>query len=162
MRFSRVVLAFVLAGLTLGWGGWGCRSEKPSIGKISDAKPGFEPKAPHGGVLVEAGEDFAHVEIVFDPATGTLSAYILDGEAEEVVPLKQPSISVRFTRPALRLKLKAVASPLSGEKPGETSEYSVTDASLKGLFQFVGMLESVDFNGPVFKNLPFQYPPKKE
>jgi len=153
---------FVLTGLTLGLSASGCRLEKPSTDKISKTKPGFEPTTPHGGVLVEAGEDFAHVEMVFDPTTGTLSAYILDGEAEEVVPLRQPAIWVRFIHPALRLKLKAVASPLSGEKPGETSEYSVTDASLKGLSQFEALLESVNFNGPVFKNLGFKYPPKKE
>ncbi len=125
-------------------------------------KPGFEPKAPHGGVLVDAGDDFAHVEIVFDPAVGNLSAYILDGEAEEVVPLKQPEILVRLMKPTRTLKLKALVNPLNGEKLGATSSYGLTDPSLKGLSHLRGVLLSVDFNGQVFKNLAFQFPSKKE
>ena len=125
-------------------------------------KPGFEPKAPHGGLLIDAGDDFAHVEMVFDPAQGSLSAYILDGEAEEVVPIKQPSILVRLVKPARTLKLKADVSRLSGEKPGATSSYTLTDLSLKGLSQLQGALVSVNINGNVFKNLAFQLPAKKE
>ncbi len=126
------------------------------------AQPGFKPKAPHGGLLLDAGDDFAHIEMVFDASEGSLTAYLLDGEAEEVVPLKQPAILVRLTRPARTLKLKAVVSPLSGEKPGATSSYALTDPSLKGLSRLKGALVSVDINGRVFKNLSFQFPPEKE
>jgi hypothetical protein len=41
-----------------------------------------EHTAPHGGSLVEFGEEFAHIELVLDSATGVLTAYVLDGEAE--------------------------------------------------------------------------------
>ena len=126
------------------------------------ARAGFEPQAPHGGVLVNVGDDFAHVEMVLDPKQGSLSAYILDGEAEEVVPLKQPVLLVRLIQPSKTLKLKAVVTPLSGEKLGETSSYSLTDPSLKGLTQFKGVLVWLNVNGSIFKNLPFQWPPQKE
>ncbi len=133
-------------------------------GTIPSSTPsaGFEPKAPHGGLLVDAGDDFAHIELVFDSTSGNLSAYILDGEAEEVVPLKQPTILVRLVKPARTLKLKAVVSPLNGEKPGATSSYTLTDPSLKGLSQLQGALVSVNINGNVFKNLAFQLPANKE
>lgn len=163
MRLSFVfflVWIFLVAGpATQGYG------DTPPDGKArvtESAKPGFEPQAPHGGLLVDAGDDFAHVELVFDSLEGTLSAYILDGEAEEAVPLKQPVILVRLMKPARTLKLKAVVSPLSGEKPGATSSYALTDPSLKGLSQLKGVLVSVDINGSVFKNLAFQFPQKKE
>jgi hypothetical protein len=129
---------------------------------ISKAHAGFEPEAPHGGYLVTVGDDFAHVEMVLDSATGTLSAYILDGEAEEVVPLKQPTLVVRLKEPAKTIRLKAVANPLNGEKPGATSSYSLTDPSLKGLTELKGLLVWLNINGQIYRNLPFQYPPQKE
>ena len=49
---------------------------------------------PHKGTLVEFGEEFAHLELVLDPATGKLTAYALDGEAEKAVRLKQTEIVV--------------------------------------------------------------------
>lgn len=165
MKAFRLVFLF-FAVLTTGFfaGSFKQLSKADEAGTIpsSTPPPGFEPKAPHGGLLVDVGDDFAHVELVFDTAQGTLSAYILDGEAEEVVPLKQPTILVRLSRPARTLKLKAVVSPLNGEKPGATSSYALTDLSLKGLSQIQGTLVSVNFNGQIFKNLAFQLPPKKE
>ena len=163
MNFSTIVFLGLIS-LTTGLGNqvYGGASPEGTTPLTQASKPGFEPQAPHGGLLVDAGDDFAHVEMVYDPVEGSLWAYILDGEAEEVVPLKQSSILVRLAKPARTLKLKAVVSPLSGEKPGETSSYALTDPSLKGLSQIQGVLVSVDFNGRVFKNLAFQLPPKKE
>ena len=51
-----------------------------------------EHKPPHSGTLVEFGEEFAHLELVLDAATGTLKAYALDGEAEKAV-LTDPQTS---------------------------------------------------------------------
>ncbi|HUO58805.1 MAG TPA: hypothetical protein VMV05_11575 [bacterium] len=156
---------WVFAVFVIGFiaGGYNSFSQAGEGGAVPSPTPkaGFEPQAPHGGLLVDAGDDFAHVELVYDSAQGTLSAYILDGEAEEVVPLKQPAILVRLVKPFRILKLKAVVSPLSGEKLGETSSYALTDPSLKGLSQLQGALVSVNINGNVFKNLAFQIPPKK-
>jgi hypothetical protein len=163
MRLSPLIFLawiFLVAGPALqGYG-------DPPIGEkapaTESAQPGFKPKAPHGGLLLDAGDDFAHVEMVFDSVEGSLTAYILDGEAEEAVPLKQPSILVRLTKPARTLKLRAVVSPLNGEKPGATSSYALADPSLKGLTQLKGVLVSVNINGSVFKNLAFQFPAEKE
>jgi hypothetical protein len=134
-----------------------------TVGRFpAPAQAGFEPEAPHGGVLVTAGDDFAHVEMVFNPDSGTLTAYILDGEAEEVVPLKQRVLVVRLMDPVKTLKLKAVISPLSGEKPGGTSSYALTDPSLKGMTQITGVLVWINFNGQIFRDLAFQFQPSKE
>ena len=48
-----------------------------------------EHHAPHKGTLVEFGEEFAHLELVIDAATGRVSAYVLDGEAEKSVRIGQ-------------------------------------------------------------------------
>jgi len=163
MRLSSLaLLAFIFLFTGPAIRGYG---DTPPDGKAptgESSQPGFKPQAPHGGLLLDAGDDFAHVEMVFDSSEGTLTAYILDGEAEEAVPLKQPTILVRLTKPARTLKLRAVVSPLNGEKPGATSSYALTDPSLKGLTQLKGALVSVNINGSVFKNLAFQFPAEKE
>jgi hypothetical protein len=162
-RFSIFSLIFgaLLGGLVVSYNNKAQANESGNS-STSTSKPGFEPTAPHGGVLVTAGDDFAHVEMVFDSKSGTLTAYILDGEAEEVVPLKQPILVVRLMNPAKTLKLKAVISPLSGEKSGETSSYAVTDPSLKGTIHIQGVLVWININGQIFRDLAFQFPPVNE
>ena len=63
---------------------------------------GHEHVAPHGGALVELGEELAHLELVHDPTTGTLTAYVLDGEAEQAVRVSAsaPSSRRNHSRPA--------------------------------------------------------------
>ena len=56
-----------------------------------------EHHAPHKGTLVELGEEFSHLEIVLDPASGKITAYALDGEAEKAVRLKQAEIVLKIT-----------------------------------------------------------------
>src|SRR5262245_1267113 len=54
-------------------------------------------KGPHGGALVAIGEDDAHLEIVLDADTGTLKAYVLDGEAANPVAIKQENVQLAVT-----------------------------------------------------------------
>jgi hypothetical protein len=49
-----------------------------------------EHKAPHGGTPVVLGNEAYHLEFVLDPATGKLSAYVLDGEMEKFVRTASP------------------------------------------------------------------------
>src|SRR5580658_4809049 len=61
-----------------------------------DAKaPLHEESAPHpGGFLVGVGGDDpdAYLELLVDSTTGTLTAYVMDGEAEEFIRLKHASL----------------------------------------------------------------------
>src|SRR5258708_36748143 len=54
-------------------------------------------KGPHGGALVAIGQDDAHLEIVLDGETGTLTAYVLDGAAEKAVAVKQQNLQLAIT-----------------------------------------------------------------
>lgn len=161
-RLGFGIFAVLVIGFIAGSTNSPSQADEGGTTSSSTPQPGFEPEAPHGGLLLDAGDDFAHVELVFDSTTGTLSAYILDGEAEEAVPMKQTTILVSLTQPAKTLKLKALVSPLVGEKPGGTSSYSLTSPALRGLTQVKGVLVKIDINGQVFKNLAFQFPVKRE
>lgn len=103
-----------------------------------------------GGVLVELGEETGHLEVVFDRASGKLSAYAMDGHMESPVRLKFPALSltVRVGDAAgIQAELKAVANPLTGETLGDTSEFSAIIEALKGVDSFQGEFPAMEFRG---------------
>ena len=122
-----------------------------------------EHHAPHKGTLVEFGEEFAHLEIVLD-ATGKLSAYALDGEAEKAVRLKQAEIVIAIigVKGLDSITLKAQASPLSGETVGDSSEFAAQSDSLKGVTQFDGVVKDITTRGTNFKDVKFNFPKGNE
>jgi hypothetical protein len=119
---------------------------------------GHEHSAPHGGALVELGEEFAHVEIVLEVTTGKLTAYALDGEAEKSVRVKQSEIEIAVKNPAVTVKLGGVVNALTGETSGDTSEFSGQSDRLKGATDFDGVIKTVSIKGRQFKDVAFDFP----
>ncbi len=131
------------------------------VGLLSNASA-HEHHPPHQGTLIVLGEEFAHLELVVDPVKGSLSAYSLDGEAENAVPLVQESITINVApkngAQAFDVVLKAVENPLTGEKIGSTSQFDGESVNLKGLDKFSGLIEQVTTKGEVFKGIVFEFP----
>ena len=119
---------------------------------------------PHHGTLVELGEEFAHVELLLDPATGGLTAFVLDGEAENPVKISQPSLQIKVKGKggAATLKLKPVANALTGETASNTSQYQGFSKKLKGLSKFEGSIVRIKAKGTLFNNVWFLYPEGNE
>jgi hypothetical protein len=119
---------------------------------------------PHHGTLVVLGEEFSHVELLLDPDTGLLTAYVLDGEAEHPVEISQSSllIKVKANGSIFTLKLKPVASPLTGETVGNTSQYQASSPKLKGVEKFEGSIVHIKAKGTDFKKVWFLYPEGNE
>ena len=130
--------------------------------------PVHEHHAPHGGTLVELGEEFAHLELVLNAQTGTLTAYVLDGEAEQSVRIVQAQIeiSVRLSgagsAKVLALTLSAAANPLTGETVGQSSQFQAQSDALKGVTRFTGTVKSVIAKGGTFENVAFRFPEGNE
>jgi hypothetical protein len=122
-----------------------------------------EHKAPHEGTLVEFGGEFAHLELVLDGATGKLTGYVLDGEAEKPVRLNQGDIAVRVRKPAgFVVSLAAAGNALTGEKPGDTSQFEGRSDGLKGLKEFDAAVSKITVKGREFSDVPFSYPKGNE
>lgn len=130
----------------------------PSAENAAKANDEHEHSSPHGGTLVELGEEFAHLEIVLDAATGKLTAYALDGEAEKAVRLKQPEIEITIANPATVVKLSGVANSLTGETASDTSEFAGQSDALKGAAGFDGVIRAVTIKGQPFKGVAFNFP----
>lgn len=115
---------------------------------------------PHHGTLVVLGEEFAHVELLLDSATGELDAFVLDGEAENPVRISQPSLQIRVKDKAKDwvLKLKPIANGLTGETKSNTSQFQTVSKKLKGKNEFQGTIMFIKAKGTNFKNVWFLYP----
>jgi hypothetical protein len=112
--------------------------------------------APHGGTLVEIGEHAYNLELLRDPATGKLTAWVLDGHAENFVRIAAPSIAL-IAMPGGQytpLTLKAVANPSTGETVGDTSQFEIQADWLKTAGAFSGIF-TVEIKGTVFKEVAF-------
>lgn len=131
------------------------------------AHAGHEHKAPHAGTLVVLGEEFAHLELVLDADSGKLTGYALDGEAENPVRLKQPTIRIRIDRidnkaTSATVELTAVANPLTGESVGDTSEFSGSSPALKNAKAFDGVIQDLTARATNFRNVEFRFPEGNE
>lgn len=108
-------------------------------------------------MLVELGEHFAFLEFVLDAGAGSLTAYVLDGGAEQAVRIAQPTIAVTFDAPQAlagqTLTLAAKANVLTGETVGDTSEFVATHPALKGQTTFSARVGDVVVKGQTFKDV---------
>jgi hypothetical protein len=123
------------------------------------AATGHEHTAPHGGTLVELGDEFAHVEFVHDAVAGTLTAYVLDGEAESSVRVTAPTMGVVLTSPARfaarPYELLAQPSILTGETIGNSSEFTLSHEAFRHAEPIEGVVLDLDVRGRRFRDVPF-------
>lgn len=164
-RFTTWLFCPVMVVALSGCGTTPRDSQPASAASGSSAAEGHEHTAPHGGALIELGEEFAHLEIVLIASNGTLTAYALDGEAEGAVRLAQPSLEIVVTKEGtlpVTLALRPVASELTGERAGDTSQFTVTSPELRDLARFEGRIQTVNLRGREFREVTFRFPEGSE
>lgn len=127
---------------------------------------GHTHEAPHGGALLELGDHFGFLELVVDPDAGTATLYVLDGEAEKAVRVAHPTLSLTMTEPAAvggaPLVLVAQASSLTGETVGDSSQFVVTHAALRGVTMVKARLATITVKGQTFTDLALEWPDDHE
>ena len=131
--------------------GFGC-SKKHDHGSASG---GHAHTAPHGGTLVEIGQHAYNLELVRDAAAGKLTAYVLDGHAENFVRIAAASIELTAITGGERrtLSLKPVANPATGETIGNTSQFEAQADWLKSTGEFPGTISLLEIKGTRFENV---------
>lgn len=146
----RTPLALFLAA-TLAATFTGC--SKPE--SASSSGGGHVHRAPHGGTLVEVGEHTYNLELVRDSEAGKLTAYVLDGHAENFIRISAPVIEVvAITGGQKRpLSLRAVANSATGETVGDTSQFEAAADWLKNTGDFPGTIPSLEIRGTRFDNI---------
>jgi hypothetical protein len=131
-------------------------------GKDADAA---EHAASHGGALVGleySGKEVAHLEMVLEPSSGTLTVYLMDEAAHDAVRIPQETIDAVVLLPgaakAIPLEFAAVENAESGETTGDTSVFSVRSEALKGAERFSVSIASIFVQGYEVNDIRFAYP----
>lgn len=79
---------------------------------------------PHGGAIVELGEEEYHAEIVVDDKTHSLVVYLLGKDAKTASPITATEVTVGLGGDkSVALK----AAPLEGEEEGKASKFELAD-----------------------------------
>lgn len=123
-----------------------------------------EHTAPHGGTLIEIGEEAAHLEVLLDWDKGLLTIYMLDGEAEHPVRLSANDfqMTIEAGGEPFTLTLNAVADELTGETIGDTARFQAASEKLMGIQSFKATVKSLDMRGHQLDNFEFKFPEGNE
>ena len=154
---ATVTLSAVLA--LGGLGALGCGPPSPETGeRPSPHHEGHVHAAPHGGLLVELAHEAAYLEVVFDRATGGLTLFVLGAHADTPVRISAPALDVHLEvdGATFTLSLDAVGSPLTGETPGDSSEFTADDPRLVTSGRIEGRIPRIDVRGVVFDDVRFE------
>lgn len=130
-------------------------------------------KGPHGGALVAIGHDAAHLEIVLDAESGKVTAYVLDGEAENPVPIKADQLELTYVREhdhegeeekgkEEELTGTLVLAAVTPADDGTTAEFAGTADDLKGAEKFDAVLTAITIGKDEHKQVKFSYPEGNE
>jgi hypothetical protein len=161
MRWKTPMTVLVLLVLAVGaWGLVRARINATALaGTAHDIPKPHQDQPPHGGTAIGLGDDQFNVELVRDAASGTLKAYILDGEMEEYVRIKAKVLELVVEhdgRPET-LKLLPVADAATGETVGDTCLFQARADWLKRVDHFKGTLRSLAVQDQTFKAVPFAF-----
>lgn len=87
-------------------------------------------EGPHGGHLIELGNEEYHAELLHDEGTQTVTVHLLDAAAKQPVAISQTEIALQLFQGGQFVKyaLKAVRGP--GDPQGAASRFEVVDAAL--------------------------------
>jgi hypothetical protein len=128
-------------------------------GQDGDGTGGHTHVAPHGGALAELGDHYAQLEGVVDPESGRITLYVFDGEAERPYRVAQRTVVAEVITDGepFVVHLQAVASALTGERVGDTSEFRGTAPELAGATTASIRVETITVRGQTFDNVRLRW-----
>lgn len=133
-------IASLSAAAVLG-AGLGCTPSAPMGGtggtgtaapaKTGDAHEHAHPAhGPHGGDLVELGNEEYHAEVVHSEKDAELVVYLLDSHAKKAVAVDAKELVVNVTHDGKPEQFALAAAPQSDDPAGKSSKFSSKDAHL--------------------------------
>jgi hypothetical protein len=124
--------------LFVGWAGLalvaGCNSaneayhDVPKGVRVKD-QPHEHEQGPHGGHLVELGEEEYHAEVVFDSKGSKITVYLLDSTAKKAAPIDAKEIKLDLAIGGQPKSFAAKAVADAGDPPSKSSRFEVADNS---------------------------------
>ncbi len=89
-----------------------------------------EHTAPHGGQLIELGDDEYHAEVVMDHDAHKVTVYILDAHAEAAQPIDAKEITLNVTMGDRPEQFKLAAARQESDPEGKSSRFELVHEEL--------------------------------
>jgi hypothetical protein len=166
MSLKKPILVLIVLGLA--GGGWflvRARIRATAVaGTANDPVKPHQDQPPHGGTPVVLGDEQFHLELVRDPAAGTLRAYVLDGEMEAFIRISANSFDIEVDPGGRKqtLTFKPVADLATGETVGDTSLFEAKADWIKTADHFKGVIKLLPIQDQTFKSVAFGFPEGNE
>lgn len=87
-------------------------------------------EGPHGGHVVELGQDDYHAEVVHDDKKDLVRIYLLDSEAKKPVTSATPEIVLNVVAAGSPKQFRLAAAPAAGDAAGSASTFELVDREL--------------------------------
>lgn len=87
-------------------------------------------KGPHGGPLLELGDEEFHAEVLLDEKAGTFGIVLLDGAAKGTVPIESKELLINLKHGGKPVQFKLPAAPLKTDPQGQSSRFSLNNKAL--------------------------------
>ncbi len=164
LRFTRANAFFVGAAALLAATGCGSQPAKPTAPASSeqpadhdhgDHEHGDHDHAelgPHGGQLIELGEEEYHAELLHDDQMHKVTIYVLDGKAAETVPVSAPEVTIQLEAEGKPQRFALAAVHLDQENPSQAICFETTNEELSHALDEEGAKATltIDVNGREF------------
>jgi hypothetical protein len=112
---------FALAGC----GGPGQEYHAVPKGVNVQDQPHEHEHGPHGGHLVELGEEEYHAEVVFDAKAAKITIYLLDSKAKNPSPGDVKEVTLKLTIDGKPESFAVPAAPQAGDPQGKSSRFEL-------------------------------------
>jgi hypothetical protein len=120
-----LVLSVNLAGC-----GSGDKANSPDAGHSEAGHHDHPTAGPHGGGLIELGNEEYHAELVHDDQAGTVTIYVLDSAAKASVPIEATEVTINLKHDDQAEQFKLAAAADQGDPAGKSSRFVSSDAEL--------------------------------
>lgn len=87
-------------------------------------------EGPHGGGLIELGNEEYHAELVHDEATGRVTIYLLDSAAKSAAMTEAAELKVNLSHEGQAEQFVLFSNPQAGDALGTASRFDSTDPEL--------------------------------
>ena len=127
--FAFVVSVAAVVGLT------GCGNPAmESVGAAPEAydehEHGHAAEGPHGGHIVELGEEEYHAEVTHDDTTHSVGVYLLDGAAKDAASSETMSVTINCIVNGQPMQFTLPAAPQPGDPAGQSSHFELVSEAL--------------------------------
>lgn len=87
-------------------------------------------EGPHGGHLINLGEEEYHAELTHDDATHRVAIYLLDGSAAEPVSIDAREVSINLVSNGAPMQFMLPAKAQASDPEGKASQFEIISETL--------------------------------